>query len=196
MSPASRFGLASILLLAAGALGCAGTGGPPLESLGQREFLEEAGRRSAAEARLGREAQVERPEVRAFVERTVQDHARIEREAREALREVHTETPPEAALAQGADTAIAGTAHEGCHFEADYLYCVISDHEALVTAYEERSRSGEHPAVTAFAERNAPVLERRLEEARALLIQVVSTRAQPFMPPPTYPAARFMIGGR
>ena len=195
MSRGTRAGLVTVLLLAARAAGCASRY-PSLQPLGPWEFLEEAARRSAAEAQLGREAFVERKEVRAFVERTVQDHARIEREAREALREVHTETPPEAALAQGADTAIAGTAHEGCHFEADYLYCVIEDHEALILAYEERSRSGEHPAVTAFTERNAPVLERRLEEARALLIQIVSTRAQPFMPPPTYPAARFMIGGR
>jgi predicted outer membrane protein len=196
MSRASRAGLASILLLIAGALGCAGTGGPPLESLGQREFLEEAARRSASEAQLGREAQIERPEVRAFAQRAIETHASIEREAREALSEVHAETPPETALAQGAAAAIAGAEHEGCHFEADYLYCVISDHEALVAAYEERSRSDAHPAVTAFTEKNAPVLQKRLEEARALLIQVISTRAQPFMPPPTYPAARFMIGGR
>src|SRR4029453_8673080 len=101
MSPASRAGLASILLLAAGALGCAGTGGPPLESLGQREFLEEAGRRSAAEVRLGREAQVERPEVRAFVERTTETHAGIEREAREALSDVRADSPMGTAPAPG-----------------------------------------------------------------------------------------------
>jgi len=195
MSRGTRAGLVTVLLLAAGAAGCASRY-PSLQPLGPRDFLEEAARRSAAEAQLGREALVERQEVRAFAERTVQDHARIEREAREALREVHTETPPEAALAQGAAAAIAGTAHEGCHFEADYLYCVIEDHEALILAYEERSRSGAHPAIVAFTEKNTPVLAKRLEEARALLIHVVSDRAQPFMPPPTYPTARFMIGGR
>ena len=195
MPRASRGCLASIFLFAAGGAGCASRY-PSLQPLGQREFLEEAARRSAAQAQLGREAQIERSEVRAFAQRTIETHASIEREAREALRDVYTETPPEAALAQGAAAAIAGTAHEGCHFEADYLYCVIEDHEALVTAYAERSRSGAHPAIVAFTEKNTPVLEKRLEEARALLIHVVSDRAQPFMPPPTYPAARFMIGGR
>jgi hypothetical protein len=81
-------------------------------------------------------------------------------------------------------------------FEADYLDWVISDHEDLIAAYEDRSRSGAPPAVASFAERNVPVLRTRLDEARALLVGIIGARAQPFMPPPTYPAARFMIGGR
>ena len=194
MSRGPRAGFVAIVLLAAGAAGCASRY-PSLHSLGPGGFLEEAARRSAAEAQLGREVLVERREVRAFVERTIEDHARIEREAREALGEVRADAPYEPAAAQ-AGAASSASAHEGCHFEADYLYCVIEDHEALILAYEERGRSGAHPAVMAFTERNTPILEKRLEEARSLLIHVVSDRAQPFMPPPTYPAARFMIGGR
>ena len=186
-------GLATaVCLLALGALGCSSAGHRPhFRSLGSRGFLEEVASHSAAETQLSRDAigLVDHEPVRAFAERMTEDHTRIEREAVEALREIEPGASPQVDPAQR-EVVASLTSKEGCRFEADYLACVISDHEALVAAFEEQSRSGEHPATRSFAERNLPTLRKHLDEARTLLDEVGGEVPRTPMPPPTIPAMR------
>ena len=186
-------GLATtVCLLALGALGCSSAGHRPhFQSLGPRGFLEEVASQSAAETQLSRDALglVDHEPVRAFAERMAEDHARIEREAVEALREIEPGASPRVDPAQR-EVVSSLTSKEGCRFEANYLACVIADHEALVAAFEEQARSGEHPTIQFFAERNLPTLRKHLEEARTLLDEVGGEVPRTPMPPPTIPSMR------
>ena len=184
--------LAAVCFFALGALGCSSAGHRPhLQSLGPRGFLEEVASHSAAETQLSRDALglVDHEQVRAFAERMAEDHARIEREAVAALREIEPGASPRVDPAQK-EVVASLTSKEGCRFEADYLACVIADHEALVAAFEEQCRSGEHPAIRTFAERNLPILRKHLEEARTLLDEVGGELPRTPMPAPTIPSMR------
>jgi putative membrane protein len=182
----------SVCLLAFGAIGCSGAGHrPAIQSLGPRGFLEEVASHSAAETQLSREALglVDHEPVRDFAERMAEDHSRIEREAVEALRQIEPGASAQIDPAQRKVVASL-TSKEGCRFEADYLACVISDHEALIGAFEEQARSGEHPSIRSFAERNLPTLRKHLEEARTLFDEVGGELPRTPMPPPTVPSMR------
>lgn len=142
------------------------------DNLAQRdqEFLEQAAQNGHAEQSASQLAltKARNPQVKAFAQRMVDEHARVGNEL-ESLAASKNYTPPdEPSLVQkGKEALIGGLSDET--FDRRYVNQLgVEAHEATVRLFEEAAREARDPDVKAFATKHLPTLRDHLQAARAL----------------------------
>jgi putative membrane protein len=133
-------------------------------------FLEQAAQNGHAEQSASQLAltKARNPQVKAFAQRMVDEHARLGNEL-ETLAASKTYTPPkEASLMQkGKEALIGGLSDET--FDQRYVNQMgVEAHEANVRLFEEAARETRDPDVKAFAVKHLPALRNHLQAAREL----------------------------
>lgn len=153
------------------------SGGAALaENLAGRDqsFLEQAAQNGHAEQSAGQLAltKANSPQVQAFAQRMVDDHARIEQDLNSLAASKNYTPPKEASLLhKGKEAIIGGLSDE--HFDRRYVTQMgVEVHEANVRLFEEAAREARDPDVKAFAAKHLPALRSHLQAARELKTQV------------------------
>ena len=107
------------------------------------------------------------PQIREFAQRMIEHHTMLSTELR-SLPEATTRLP---ANLDERHTNMLLTLRQQEDLDLLNRYYVqqqIEGHEEAVTAYEAYARSGEVPALRAFAQKHAPMIRSHLDMARAL----------------------------
>jgi putative membrane protein len=138
-------------------------------SSADKAFVNEAASGGLAEVQLGQLAQqmASSPEVKQFGQRMVDDHTTANQELQSiaATENLTLATQPgksEQAAQQRLQQA------KGAAFDRSYTEQMVQDHEKDVAAFRKEARSGQDPAVKAFAQKYLPVLEQHLQMAKEL----------------------------
>lgn len=157
-----------------GTLGREGNGsmnGADKLSRGDRHFVEKAAMGGEKEVRLARLA-AERssdPRVRSFAETLIKDHEQANTEL--------------TSLASSKGITLANEDKEdrlykrlsdktGAEFDRDYIKDMVKDHEEDVEMFEKQARKGEDAQLAAFASKTLPALQKHLQMAKDLEVQL------------------------
>jgi putative membrane protein len=158
--------------------GLSETSGPAASlSATDRTFLAQAAYGSLSEVALG-ELAAERagsPAVRAFGQKMVQEHTRMNQRLIAIAAEKGVTPPSEPDPGRQAVGAQLGQL-EGAAFDRQYLQQQLADHETTLTLFQGEASSGQDPALRAFAENYAPVIRHHITMLRQLQTQVVASR--------------------
>lgn len=131
-----------------------------------RSFVEKAAVGGMAEVELGKMAQQKAadPQVKAFGERMVQDHAK----ANEELTRIGTSkgvTLPATMDRSHRRDAERLAKLSGAEFDREYMKHMVDDHRKDVKEFEKASRSAKDTEVKDFAARTLPTLQTHLQMA-------------------------------
>lgn len=167
MKKSHRFPALALAALAALLAAC-GTGKKDAEA-----FLRTAARSGMKEVVLSRLAleRAQRPEVRDFARRMVEEHERTNEEVlglaqRKRVRLQDTARDPVM------DDRLSERA--GRDFDLEYMRLNVEEHEKAVELFRAQARDGKDTGIRAFAGRVLPALEEHLEMARGLRDRIES----------------------
>jgi putative membrane protein len=139
-------------------------------SMGDRHFMQDAARGSAAEVELGQlaEQRATSPAVRSFGRMMVDDHQR----AADALRDLASRKgmtlPTEPGLEQKALEMRLRHLH-GARFDRAYVQAMVNDHRKVADAFAKEARgSGGDPDVKSWADHTLPTIRQHLRHAERL----------------------------
>lgn len=142
------------------------------QSLSQqdRNFIQEAGAGSLAEAELGQlaEQKAVTPAVREFGRWMYTDHGLTANNWLAAiLREEHEKLQP-TLTAQQNELKQKLQGLSGSEFDHQYIEHMVQDHEKTIPLFEREAKEGRNPMIKSFAEGLTPVLQQHLAEAKEL----------------------------
>jgi putative membrane protein len=112
-------------------------------------------------------ARSQHPQIREFAQRMIEHHTMLSTELR-SLPEATTRLPANLDDRRSNQLTILRQQENEDLFNRYYVQQQIEGHEEAVTAYETYARSGEVPALQAFAQKHAPMIRSHLDMARAL----------------------------
>ncbi len=138
------------------------------------EFVTRAVERGQHQVDTGKAAvqQTASVEVRAFADRMVKSHTTIEAE----LLSLADAPPPQPESAKSPASA-ATPVQTGAAFDRTYLEQAVTDHQLLVTLFEDEAASGKDERLKLWAGQKVPALRAYLELARALRTKVAAGSA-------------------
>jgi putative membrane protein len=107
------------------------------------------------------------PQIREFAQRMIEHHTMLSAELR-ALPDATTRLPANLDERRTNQLLVLRQQENEDMFNRYYVQQQIEGHEEAVTAYDAYARSGEVPALRAFAQKHAPMIRQHLDMARAL----------------------------
>lgn len=131
-----------------------------------QHFMEQATLANMAQVDLGKLAQenAKSPEVKAFAERMVTDHTKIDDELRQLAAQQRVTLPAGLDSQFEATRARLAKLH-GHAFDEAYMKDVLMDHEKDVAEFKRESATLKDPALKEWTEKTLPALESHLQEA-------------------------------
>jgi putative membrane protein len=139
------------------------------------EFVARAVERGQQQIDAGKVAlqQAVSAEVRAFADRMVKNHTTVNAELLSLA-----DAPPPVPSDEAAPAAPRATAEQpGAAFDRTYMEQAVTDHELLVTLFEDEAASGKDERLKLWAGQKVPALREHLEMARALRAKVAAGSA-------------------
>ena len=139
------------------------------------EFVKRAAERAQQEVEAGKLAirQAASAEVRAFADRMVKEHTTINAELLSLADSPAEPTQPEP-VAQGTKLLAS---QAGVAFDRAYMEQTVTNHELLVTLFEEEAAAGKDERLKLWAGQKLPALREHLEIARGLRAKVAASSA-------------------
>jgi putative membrane protein len=139
------------------------------------EFVKRAAERAQQEVEAGKLAvrQAASAEVRAFADRMVKEHTTINAELLSLADSPSESSPPEPVVQ--ATRTLATQA--GVAFDRAYMEQSVTNHELLVTLFEEEAASGKDERLKLWAGQKLPAMREHLEIARGLRAKVAAGSA-------------------
>lgn len=134
------------------------------------EFMKQAAQNGHAEVESGKLAQKKgtSPEVKAFAEHMVTDHAKANKELMGLAKSKGVEVPTEPSLRQKAQLKLL-EGKDGAEFDKAYAEQMgVKAHQETVKLFEEGAQDADDPQVKAFATKTLPTLKHHLEMAQDL----------------------------
>ncbi|HEY3451802.1 MAG TPA: DUF4142 domain-containing protein [Myxococcales bacterium] len=157
-----------------------------------RKFIHEAAQGGQLEVRLGDlvAQKATDAEVKAFGERMVTDHGKVNQELKTLASQVGEKLPT--ALSKKGQASY-DKLHKltGAAFDREYMAAMVRDHERDVKAFDHETRYAKDPRVRTFAENTLPTLHEHLRIAKEIdakfMKGVGGTGGQnvPLPPPPS-----------
>jgi putative membrane protein len=155
--------LICIAALAAGAAGQA-------QALSDEAFMKQAAQSGAAEIEASKmaAAKAQNADVKAFAQKMVADHTKVDGELKQLAASKKVELPAEPSAKQKADLKLVSSA-SGSDFDARYAQSFgVKAHEETIKLFEEAARDSKDSEVKAWAQKTLPNLKHHLEMAKAL----------------------------
>lgn len=139
------------------------------------EFVTRAVERGQQQVEAGKAAmrQAASAEVRAFADDMVKSHTTITAE----LLSLADAPPPSAAKDAEPAAPRAAAAQAGAAFDRTYMEQAVTDHELLLTLFEDEAASGKDERLKLWAGQKVSTLREHLETARALRAKVAAGSA-------------------
>jgi len=136
---------------------------------GDQQFISEAAQDNLTEIQVGKVAaqKASDPAVKRFAQRLVDDHTKANQQlqslpgANQVLQSVSLPEEKRQAIDQ-----LSGLS--GKEFDRAFIDQMVQDHEKAVSRFQEVASSASDPQVKQFASQTLPVLQRHLEQAKAL----------------------------
>lgn len=134
-------------------------------------FLTRAAQGGLAEVQLGQLAtqNAENPAVKAFGQRMVDDHTKLNDQLRQIAAQQNLALPTSMDSKQQATFDRLSRLH-GAAFDRAYMANMVQDHKSDIVDFERQANSGNDPALKRFAETSLPMLREHLrlgEETQA-----------------------------
>jgi putative membrane protein len=151
-----------------------GTGAQTSRGGADAEFVTQAIERGQRQVDTGKAAlqQAVAVAVRAFADRMVKSHTTINAELL-SLADAPPPTPAEDAASPPRATPV----QTGAAFDRTYMEQAVTDHELLVTLFEDEAASGKDERLKLWAAQKVATLREHLEMARALRARVAAGSA-------------------
>jgi len=135
-------------------------------SKADQDFAQKAAAGGLAEVSLAQVAQqnATSPQVRQFAQRLIADHTQANQELRQLAQQENLTLPAEPDSKARA-TQQRLSAMKGPAFDAAYTQHEVDDHKQDIAEFEREARSGQDPALKAFAQKTLPTLRQHLQMA-------------------------------
>jgi putative membrane protein len=134
-----------------------------------KTFIQEAGAGNLAEAEMGQlaEQKATTPAIKEFGRWMATDHGFANKWLAAILRDEHESFQPTLTAEQTQmNQKLEGLS--GGQFDQYYVQHMVQDHEKAVPVFEREAKEGHNPAIKAYAEYLAPVIEQHLAEVKEL----------------------------
>lgn len=140
---------------------------PPRAS--DQHFVTAAAQANLAEVEAGRlaESKSDRPDIKEFARRMVEDHGNANSELKDLAEKKGLLFPTETDAAHKEDAAKLADL-TGPEFDKKYAAMMVKDHEKAVALFQEHSKSARDADIRTFAEKTLPTLQDHLKMARDL----------------------------
>jgi len=158
----------SFALATAGLIGLAATQSIAAPSSADKTFAQKAAAGGSAEVALGQLAQqnAASPQVKQFGQRMVSDHTQANQELMQIAQQqnitLSSEPDPKEQAEQKRFAAL-----KGAQFDTAYTQHEVSDHKKDIADFEREAKSGQDPALKAFAQKTLPILREHLQMAQS-----------------------------
>lgn len=143
----------------------------PSSAVSTKDFVTKAAIGSMYEIEAGKLAsdRAQKPDVKQFAQRIVKDHSAAEKDLKDALSKSKAGVQPPTGLDSEARQKLEKLkGAQGASFDTLYLDMMQDDHEEDIELFQTYSRSGDDPALKAFAEKTLPVLRAHAAEVAKL----------------------------
>ncbi len=137
-------------------------------SASDQKFMKEAAQGGQAEVELGQLAQqkAESPDVKAFGERMVNDHAKANDQLKQVASEKGVTLPDQADAQDNAEKARLEKM-SGAQFDKAYMNYMVADHKKDVADFKKEAAHANDPDLKNFAQTTLPTLESHLQQAES-----------------------------
>ena len=158
-----------LALAAAGVLGLAATQSMAALSKADQTFAEKAAAGGLAEVSMGQLAQQNgsSDQVKQLGGQMVTDHTKANQELQQIAQNENVTLPTEPDSKDQAVQKRLGDL-KGTAFDSAYSKDMVRDHKQDIADFRKEARSGQDPALKAFAQKTLPVLQEHLRMAQAL----------------------------
>jgi putative membrane protein len=151
------------------------SGTSTMTSSGDTKFATEAAQGGLAEVQLGQLASEKgtNPAVKAFGERMVQDHTKLNDQMKQVAQKDGMTLPTNL---DPKDQALYDRLknESGAQFDKTYMTAMVKDHEHDIKEFQKEARAGKNPDLKQQASQALPILEQHLSLAKTAEAQVKS----------------------
>lgn len=143
----------------------------PSVTVSTKDFVTKAAVGSMYEIEAGKLAsdRAQRAELKQFAQKIVKDHSAADKELKDALSKSKAGVQPPTALDSEARQKLEKLkSAQGASFDTLYIDMMKDDHEEDIELFQTYSKSGDDPALKAFAEKTLPVLRAHAAEVAKL----------------------------
>jgi putative membrane protein len=132
------------------------------------DFMAEAAQGGMAEVEMGKLAgtKAQNPEVKKFGAMMVTDHGKAGDELKALAAKKGVTLPADIGSHKSTLDKLNGLS--GAGFDKEYIEEMVDDHEADVKAFKDASENAKDPDVKAFAAKVLPVVQKHLDEIKAI----------------------------
>lgn len=158
-----------LALATAGVVGLMAARSMAAPSAADLTFAREAAAGGMAEVSLGQLAQQNAgsQQVKDFGQRMVTDHSQANQELQKIAEQENLAVPAQPdSKDQAMQQRLSGLT--GPAFDTAYTKDMVRDHQQDIAAFQREARSGQDPALKAFARKTLPVLRQHLQMAEAV----------------------------
>ncbi len=130
-------------------------------------FVTMAAQGGMAEVQLATLAQTNArsPRVKAYASEMIKDHSAANDQLMK-IAQTKGITPPTDLNDMQNQQKTMLTAEKGAKFDRDYMHGQVTDHQAMVQAFQDESQNGQDPDIKAFAASTLPTIQQHLTEAQ------------------------------
>lgn len=138
-------------------------------SAGDKKFLTMASEGNAAEISLGNLAlqKSSNPDVKEFAQRMVDDHTKLQEQAKPVAEQLGV-TPPSQPSAKQQALMTKLQAANGADFDKQYAHAMVEDHREDDKEFKKEETSGKNQSVKDLATQGEPIIAQHLQMAEAL----------------------------
>lgn len=143
----------------------------PSGAVNAKDFVTKAAVGSMYEIEAAKLAsdRAQRADVKQFAQRIVKDHSAADKDLKDALSKSKAGVQPPTSLdAEARQKLEKLKGAQGASFDTLYVDMMKDDHEDDIELFQTYSRSGDDPALKAFAEKTLPVLRAHAAEVAKL----------------------------
>jgi putative membrane protein len=161
--------IATLLLIAA--LGSASATALGADAISAEDFVKKAGEAGVAEVEMGQlgAAKSGNAEVKAFAEKMVTDHSKLNKELMTVAKTKDLKVPTEPGLIHKGMKEKFEHQSADADFNHDFMQQMVKDHEAAVKLFQTAANDTTlDPDLRALAKKTLPTLERHLSDAQQL----------------------------
>lgn len=140
---------------------------PPALSPVDQTFVTTAAQGGMAEVQMATLAQTNArsPRVKAYASEMIKDHSAANDQLMKLAQAKGVTPPTDLSDAQNQQKTML-TAEKGAKFDRDYMNDQVTDHQAMVQAFQEEAQNGQDADVKAFAASTLPTIQKHQAEAQ------------------------------
>ncbi len=142
---------------------------PPMPAVApvDQAFVTMAAQGGMAEVQLATLAQTNArsPRVKSYANEMIKDHSAANDQLMK-IAQTKGITPPTDLNDMQNQQKTMLTSEKGAKFDRDYMHGQVTDHQAMVQAFQDEAQNGQDPDIKAFAANTVPTIQQHLTQAQ------------------------------